>query len=514
MVEGRIKDGDPGTGAGFRHTEGEVRQGPSDGEVAEEQRLARKEWRLWSLAILTILWLTLGILVTPLVRWLGVAALPIENEAGLSVYYLGLVVLVFLLCLYLLRSFRELSRLRSRMLENRRELRGMALSLETFRSLLKVTASIAAERELISLLGLIAREAVDVLGAQHSSLMLLDSSRSVLRTVATGGLEVAGVRRARVRLGEGVAGWVAENRKPRLLQGPVDEKDFLGYETKGRTIVSAACAPLLIQDRILGVLNVNLLEGDRRFDDEALRLLMLYANHAAVAIRNAALLKESREKAKIRSILDGYVSPAVANVLTRNPKGWMNVGEMRDLTVLFADIRGFTQVVHRLGAQQTRLFLNQFFTEMTDILFEHHGTLDKFIGDSVMAFFGAPLPMNAPGVQAVKAARAMLRAFREIQAGWVGKNPALAELSLGVGISTGRLFVGNVGSAKRFDYTVIGQEVNVAKRLCDMAQGGQILLCEATRRTLPAGVPMHDVGQIQFKGLARSVQVFQVIDFG
>jgi adenylate cyclase len=287
--------------------------------------------------------------------------------------------------------------------------------------------------------------------------------------------------------------------------------DFQDFQRKEQVISSGACVPLQVDGRVLGVLNVNVMGEGRHFNDNELRLLMIYANHTAVAIRNAALRRDSEEKAKIRSILEGYVSPEVAKALMKDPKGWMNVGDMRDLTVLFADIRGFTQAVHEMGPRETRLFLNQYFTRMSEVLFDHHGTLDKFIGDSVMAFFGAPLQVKTPGLIAVRAARAMLDAFGEILARWTEGNPHVASLSLGIGISTGHLFVGNVGSQKRFDYTAIGQEVNVAKRLCDMALGGQILISEHTRKILPPHVPVRHMGDVHFKGLERSVHVFEVV---
>ncbi len=466
---------------------------------------------LWRGGILLLLWLTFGLLLTPLLRTLGLRQLPLDAGAGSPLYYFGLVVLFVCLLLYLAISHREIRGLRSRIDADGEELQEMALDLEGLRGLLKVTASITSQMELSTLLEMIVREAVKAVGAHESSLMLLDRSRTVLRTVAAFGAGDEEVRSARVRVGEGVAGWVAQYRKPRLLHSVDDLKGFTGIVPKGRAIASAVCVPLQTHDRVLGVLNVNRLEPGRPFTDNELRLLMVYANHASVAIRNASLLKASEERARLRSILEGYVPPQVAETLMRHPRGWMNLGEMRDLTVLFADIRGFTSVVHGMGPQKTRLFLNQFFTRMTEIVFEHGGTLDKFIGDSVMAFFGAPLKVQDPASKALEAARSMVAAFAEIRERWAENGSPVESLSLGVGISTGHLFVGNVGSRKRFDYTVIGQEVNVASRLCDMATGGQILLSETTQRSLPPGTPLRHLGDVRFKGLDRPLHVFESV---
>jgi adenylate cyclase len=435
----------------------------------------------------------------------------LESEWGSGLYYLGLVVLILLLCLYLVLSNRETRRLRRRLLLTREEIREMFLDLEGLRSLFRVTASINAQMDLSALLRMIVREAVTVLRADQSSLMLLDRSRTVLKTVAVYGREVEAMARARVRLGEGVAGWVAQHGKPRLLHGRLGPNDFPGLIQKERSIASAACVPLRVRGKTLGVLNVNLLDSDRQFTDNELRLLLIYANHASVAIRNAALFRETRGKARLRSILEGYVSPQVVDILMRNPEGWMTVGEMRRVTVLFADIRGFTKVVQEAGPERTRGFLNQVFTRMSDILFAHQGTLDKFIGDSVMALFGAPLEVKDPELRAVNAAQAMVDAFEGILREWKPKDPRFGELSLGVGISCGDLFVGNVGSERRFDYTAIGQEVNVAKRLCDRARGGQILLSEPVRLRLPKGISLRRLQPVRIQGMPNLVQTYEVL---
>jgi adenylate cyclase len=387
----------------------------------------------------------------------------------------------------------------------------IALDLEALRSLSKITASINSQTDLSALLQMIAKEAVTTLKAHQSSVMLLDSRGRVLKTAATYGVHSEVVENATVRLGEGVAGWVAEHGEPRLMQGRLDPEAFRKFIPKDRGISSAMSVPLQIEDMTLGVLNVSLLESERQFNENELSLIMIYANHAAVAVRNAALLRETKEKAKMQSILEGYVSPQVAEKLMGAPEDTMNVGEVRELTVLFADIRGFTRIAHQMGPKKTRLFLNEVFTRLAEIIFDHQGTLDKFMGDSVMAFFGAPLKVEAPALKAVEAARSMILTFQEILGQWGTKSGHVKSLSLGIGISTGRLFIGNVGSRQRFDYTVIGQEVNLAKRLCDRAQKGQILLSKSTRSALPSEVRLHDLGETSFKGVDLPVQLYEVV---
>lgn len=468
------------------------------------------KWKLWFLVGLTTTWVFLGLLLTPVGHSLGLALLPLSPDTGTSIYAGGVAVLLVALGLYLRGAHRAIEELETRVDKQRRRLRGMATDLETVRSLLKVTASINSKMELSSLLKMIAREAARTLAADRSSVMLLDSSRTVLRVAAAYGPETSKIQGVEVRPGDGIAGWVAQYGKPRLLQGPVDHTEFQSLQTKENPIASAVSVPLQVGGRVLGVLNVSLSQKDRLFQDDELRLIMLYANHAAVAIRNASLLKASRERARLQAILEGYVSPHVAKILTRDPEGWMNVGEMREITVLFADIRGFTAAVDRMGPDALRAFLNEYFTRVTEIIFRCHGTLDKFIGDAVMAFFGAPLKVEDPGGLAIRAAVAMERDFRAMLGRWVSKYQVVGSLCLGVGISSGEVFVGNVGSRKRFDYTAIGQEVNVASRLCAMARGGQILVSEKTRALLGSRIPLRHMGDVHFKGLERPIHVFEV----
>lgn len=303
-------------------------------------------WKLNALALGGMAWVVLGLWITPLGALMGLPTLPLPGDVGTGVYAGGLLFLFTSLGLHLRASHRTLLELINRVEKQNRRLRGMASDLETIRSLLKVTAYINSQMELSSLLRVISREAVRTLDADRSSVMLLDRTRTVLRTVAAHGEGLEKVKNAQVRLGEGIAGWVAQYGKPKLVQGEVEEGEFQGLQEKEPQVISSVCVPLQVGGKVLGVLNVSLTRQEREFQDHELRLLMLYANHAAVAIRNASLLRASQERAKLKAILEGYVSPEVARALLRDTSSWMDVGEMRDITILFADIRGFTAAVH------------------------------------------------------------------------------------------------------------------------------------------------------------------------
>lgn len=183
--------------------------------------------------------------------------------------------------------------------------------------------------------------------------------------------------------------------------------------------------------------------------------------------------------ALLRQVLNRYVNEEVAEVILADPERHLKLGgETRPVTVLFADIRGFTHFSEQHDAEEVVHILNHVFDKLTKIVLAHHGTLDKYIGDEIMAFFGAPVPYPEDVLNALRAAHEMQRAYELI----VGEhtNLGLREMGLGVGLCTGPAAVGNIGSEHLMNYTVIGDVVNTAHRLVEIAEPGQILFGETT----------------------------------
>jgi len=181
-------------------------------------------------------------------------------------------------------------------------------------------------------------------------------------------------------------------------------------------------------------------------------------------------------------VLTRYLAEEVADIILTDPERHLKLGgETRPVTVLFADIRGFTAFTARHTAQEVVETLNQIFSELTRVVFAHRGTFDKFIGDAVMAFWGAPLASPDDALNAVKAAVEMRGVFIDLCQRSGGR---LSGLGLCIGVNTGEATVGNIGSEKVMDYTIIGDTVNVCKRLQEAATGGEILISEATRARL------------------------------
>lgn len=211
----------------------------------------------------------------------------------------------------------------------------------------------------------------------------------------------------------------------------------------------------------------------------------------------------------LRQVLDRYVAEDVADIILTDPERYLKLGgEARPVTVLFADIRGFTRFTEQHTAPQVVETLNRIFPALSQVVFNFRGTFDKYIGDGLMAFYGAPVPGTDDAQRAIETAREMMRVFRAL-----GEQGGLdlRGLSLSIGLHSGEAIVGNIGSERVMDYTVVGDTVNVAKRLEELADGGQILLSEATYRQVK-GVRARRQPPLQLVGRQEPIAAFAIDD--
>lgn len=219
---------------------------------------------------------------------------------------------------------------------------------------------------------------------------------------------------------------------------------------------------------------------------------------------------EGREKRKMKRLFGQYVSKDVYDQLVANPELAKLGGQRRQMTVLFSDIRGFTTVSERGEPEEIVAILNEYFTRMVEIVFAHKGTLDKFVGDMVMALFGAPVGDPHHAEHAVDAALEMIRELNRLNQKWAAEGrPAL---DIGIGISTGPMIAGNIGSEAIMSYTVIGDSVNLGARLESLNKeyGTRIIISEATREALPGRYVFRPLGNVVVKGKTRPVAIFEV----
>ena len=288
-----------------------------------------------------------------------------------------------------------------------------------------------------------------------------------------------------------------------------DQRFEAGRSVRIHQIRSAMCAPLWHRERVIGVIYVDSPLHVGSFSASDLDLLTALANYAAVAIERAQLNERIQRERTARDRLERYHSPAVIEAVLSDSGADRATVTLRETSILFADIVGFTARCESLPPEDVAAFLNQFFSFAADAIFAYGGTLDKFIGDAVMAFFGAPLPQDDHAERAVRTAIDLMRALE----GWNAEREAegLDRVEVRVAIHSGPVVVGDIGSATRIDYTVLGNTVNVTARLEEyVAKPGTIVLGETTQAAIEGLFPTEHLGTVQLKGLSRKIAVYRV----
>jgi adenylate cyclase len=239
--------------------------------------------------------------------------------------------------------------------------------------------------------------------------------------------------------------------------------------------------------------------------------------HVAVLFAGIAVYRyatEEREKSKIRHAFQFYLSGDVIDDVLHDTSKLALGGERRELTVLFSDIRGFTTISEQLPPEELIELLNEYLTPMTDIVFRHHGTLDKYIGDAVMALFGAPVPFEDHPQAACRTALEMMEELARLREGWAERG--LPEMDIGIGINTGPMSVGNMGSATRFDYTVVGDNVNLGARLEGLNKnyGTHIIISQYTMEAVGGHFTSRELDAVQVKGKHEPVNIYELLHKG
>jgi len=276
-------------------------------------------------------------------------------------------------------------------------------------------------------------------------------------------------------------------------------------------IRSAICVPLWRKDKIIGVIQLDSVRFDNQFTQDDLELLKAIGSQMAMIIEQASLNEQIREEELLRSRLERFHSPQVIEMILKgSQKAKDDVTEPKDLTatILFTDIVGFTRLAEEIPARETNIILNEYFSMMTDIVFSYDGTLDKYIGDGLMAVFGAPMEREDDAERAILAAKEMKQ---ELKAMMAENGSHRKRFDIRIGINTGRVVAGNIGSPKRIDYTVIGDPVNIASRLESIAEPNQILIGEDTYRAVQGKFKMREIGPKRVKGRSAKIMVYEVL---
>ena len=222
-------------------------------------------------------------------------------------------------------------------------------------------------------------------------------------------------------------------------------------------------------------------------------------------------ITEEREKKKIKGAFQYYLTASVINEMLKDPTKLKLGGDKKDLTVLFSDIRGFTSVSEKLSPEELVKLLNEYLTAMTDKVFQYDGLLDKYMGDAIMAVYGAPLDQPDHPLRACRTALDMMQELKKLQAKWTAEGRPV--LDIGIGVNTGDMVVGNMGSEMRFDYTVMGDSVNLGSRLegINKEYGTNIVISEFTYEAVKHVLQCRELDSVRVKGKARPVKIYELV---
>jgi adenylate cyclase len=380
-------------------------------------------------------------------------------------------------------------------------------SSEKLRVLLKVSQMLSSPGPIDGLLERVLHLVFQILEVDRVAILLVDPSTGTLRP-----------RVARLSTGELPSGsfysqhvvdYVRKHSVAALFADAREDPRLDGANSVMlQSIRSAMCVPLKPQDDVLGVLYVDNLAQANRFTEEDLEFLTAFGNQAAIALENSMLSQRLAEEAVLRNAYLRFFPPAVIKKLQSERRAQLGIVET-EVTVLFSDISGFTSLSSTLHPRQIVDLLNEYFPAMVDIVFRHEGTLEKYIGDALMAVWGAPFSQPEDADRALRAAVEMQRALADLNARW--RSQGKSELKIHVGLNTGRVAAGNIGSEQYLQYATIGDATNVASRICDATPPGEIRLAEATfQRTQERSWPLTKLAPVQVKGKQEPLTLYRV----
>jgi adenylate cyclase len=321
-------------------------------------------------------------------------------------------------------------------------------------------------------------------------------------------------RISKSRLGEGsasarhvpksIVGQVVNERVAILTDNAAEDERFKGKSIMLQSVRSAMGAPLMSSDgAVLGLIYVDNLTSTHALSDEDLEFLIAFSGVAAVAIENGQLGDRLRREAMVLSNFQRYFAPDLAKQIAEHGEEVKLGGDKKSVVIFFSDIRGFTSMSENMTPEDVATLLGEYFNEMVEIVFRHGGTLDKFIGDAIMALWGAPLASPDDADKAMQAAIEMQRALIPLNEHW--KTTGKPEIAIGIGINFGEVFAGNIGSEQRMEYTVLGDAVNTASRLCSKAGRGEIMISEPLFQRLKTPPPVEAREPIELRGKAKPV---------
>jgi adenylate cyclase len=332
----------------------------------------------------------------------------------------------------------------------------------------------------------------------------------VLNPIATRARDESLNNHARkLTIGRTITRKVMKDRVALLSQDAASDEEFAGVDSiVSQGVRSTICAPLVGESRVHGAIYADRLDPFAAFKPDDLELISAVAAQTAIAVENARAHERLAREEVARANYSRFLPEYVVKQMLENPDSFKLGGVNQTITVLFADIRGFTSISEHAQPEKIVGLLNRYFSAMTDIIFAHGGTLDKYLGDGLMALFGAPTTTPEDASNALNAAVAMQRRILgiNIELGQEG----LQEIGVGIGLHTGEATVGYIGSERRSEYTAIGDTVNTASRLESNARGGEILVSNATAKEARSRYKLKPREPIMVKNREQKVVLWEV----
>jgi len=377
-----------------------------------------------------------------------------------------------------------------------------------FQVLVQVAKSLLQTEDLQTLLNTVMDMIFKYLPVERGLIILFDEDGNPIPKLTK---FIEGADAGDIPISRTILKMVAEQQVALMTSNALEDARLLGGKSIAiHGIRSAMCVPLWNRQRVIGAVQVDSPIHIGRFTEEDLDLLTALANFGAVAIERAQLAEKIEQERQIRNKMERYHSPAVIDEIV---KGVVTANETEirnaDVSILFADISGFTTVSETKKPEEVAEFLSNFFSAAVDAIFAYGGTLDKFIGDAVMAFFGAPIPQDDHADRAIMAGLMMMERVEQWNA--ERDRQGLPAVRIRIGINSGPAVVGNVGTEKRVDYTVLGSSVNIASRLeSGVAKPGQLVVSKNTLERCFGSFETEPLGEFALKGLQQKMPVFAI----
>ena len=313
----------------------------------------------------------------------------------------------------------------------------------------------------------------------------------------------------KLSIGRTITRKVMKERVALLSQDAASDEQFAGVDSiVSQGVRSTICAPLVAESRVHGALYADRLDPFAAFKPDDLELISAVAAQTAIAVENARAHERLAREEVARANYSRFLPEYVVKQMLENPESFKLGGVSQTITILFADIRGFTRISEHAPPEKIVSLLNRYFSAMTDIIFAHGGTLDKYLGDGLMALFGAPTATPDDASNALNAAVAMQRRLLGINREL--RDEGFQEIGVGMGLHTGEVVVGYIGSDRRSEYTAIGDTVNTSSRLESNALGGEILISDATAKAAHSRYKLKPREPITVKNRQQPVNLWEV----